>query len=256
MREAAVCKVTSSSTGMAKIIGVSSNALAAEANNVANALSLSPSDRVFVPVSMLHSYGFDLGFLAPLQAGATMIIGYPFSASLLERVASTAATVFLGVPLMYMSMMRRPSCQPDLQCMRLMLSCTAPLSEATIREFSQRYGIILCQHYGTSETGALTNHIPSEVLRRPASVGRSIPGVRLRLIDAHGRVVQSGAGFLLAQSSGMGIGYLSQGTSVKGAGFSPEGFHTGDKGWFDSEGFLYLLPQERCAAAKQQYVQS
>lgn len=256
VQEAAICKVTSSSTGLAKIIGVSANALVAESDNVAAALSLSHSDRVFVPVSMLHSYGFDLGFLASLRAGATIILGYPFAPSLLDRVASMAATVFLGTPLMYKSMLRQPSGRPALQHMRLMLSCTAPLSEATIREFNERYGVVLCQHYGTSETGALTNHTPSEVLRRPASVGRPIPGVSLRLVDEHGLEVQSGAGFLLAQSSGMGIGYLSRGMSVLRFGFSQEGFHTGDSAWFDDDGFVYLLPQERRSLTKQQYVQN
>ena len=101
--------------------------------------------------------------------------------------------VFLGVPALYSVLLETPlTAIPDLSHIDYLLSCTAPLGVDLIERFHARFGIAICQHYGSSEVGAAANHVPSEVLAHPASVGKAMPGVELQIVD--GEVVVSGTG--------------------------------------------------------------
>ena len=88
---------------------------------------------------------------------------------------------------------RRPSRRrPTSSAARYLLSCTAPLSPELIRSFATRFGAAVCQHYGSSETGAVANHVPEEVLERPESVGRAIGGVEVHVAEDTGELVVRG----------------------------------------------------------------
>ena len=250
-------KITSGSTGPVRIVRWPFDAIREEARNVANTLKLNRNDRLFVPVSMLHSYGFDLGFLASLNAGAALILPSRFSSKTLEEVSESGATVFLGIPKMYEMFSKHRSNEIDLRRMRWMLSCTGPLPLQIIERFFDRYGIVPTQHYGTSETGALTNHLPAEVLRRPESVGLPMRGVTLSLVGEDGETKGNGPGLVVARSGAVAAAYVSHEmmeTSDSGRGrpgFFPGGFETGDLGRFDDEGFLYLIRQRDSSVAKE-----
>jgi long-chain acyl-CoA synthetase len=240
-----VYKVTSGSTGRQKIVVLGSPEIEAEATQVARTLSLGRADRVLAGVSMLHSYGFDLGLLAPLAAGATLVVHDGFSPAALEDISALGITVFLGIPRMYeVFLSRYRDNSPSLGGVRYLLSCTAPLAISTIERFYNRFGLPICQHYGTSETGALANHVTSEILERPGSVGRPVDGVVLQIVDALGRETTKTAGFVFARSRAIARGYLSDVQARvdpgRRVGFMDEGFKTGDIGLIDEDGYLYL----------------
>jgi long-chain acyl-CoA synthetase len=222
-------------------------------------LALKPEDRVFVPVSMLHSYGFDLGLLAPLLVRCTIIVSSRFATTLLEETAEAKATVFLGIPKIYRMLVRLRRRPPDLSCLRWMLSCTAPLPTRDLLEFHDRYGIVLTQHYGTSETGALTNHIPAEVLRRPDSVGLPVHGVSIQILDDLGAGTGGGLGFVAAKSKAVAVSYVDSDTKKNEegmgyrVGFFAGGYRTRDVGFVDGDGYLYLKPKNR-APGKERFI--
>jgi len=129
---------------------------------------------------------------------------------------------------------------PDLSKIRYMLSCTAPLPVALIEAFRERFGVALCQHYGSSETGAVTVHDPSAVADRAGSVGRAMQGVTVRIIDGDGYDVPVGAsGEVLVESNAVSSGYIMGGPD----GVSPlnsGSYRTGDRGRLDADGYLFL----------------
>ena len=101
----------------------------------------------------------------------------------LRRLAYRVAA-FLGVPAQYRAFLTTHLDKlPDLSQVRWLLSCTAPLAPETVTELMHRFGAPICQHYGSSETGAVTTHLPSEVPVRPASVGRPMSGSRSSLVE-------------------------------------------------------------------------
>jgi acyl-coenzyme A synthetase/AMP-(fatty) acid ligase len=246
-----VYKLTSGSSGRPKVVALDTQRLVSEAGNIARTLCLSESDRVMAGVSLLHSYGFDLGVLAPLYAGSAIVIQATLPPRPLERIADLAATVFLGIPRLYEVCLGRRDA-PRLASMRYLLSCTGPLAPETIVRFHDLFGVPICQHYGTSETGGLTNHAPARVLDKPASVGKPLDGVSIELVDELGRP-QPEQGFVLARSRGIACGYVGSETPTAANdrfGFVDGGFLTRDVGSLDRDGYLYLRPRVNASTKK------
>jgi long-chain acyl-CoA synthetase len=239
-RDEVLLKFSSGSTAQPKGIALSADNLLAEAESVTTTLELGRGDRILAGVPLFHSYGFDLGVLPSLYSGATLLLEDAFVPRRTLRRLAYRVAAFLGVPAQYRAFLgTRLDKVPDLSGVRWLLSCTAPLAPETVTEFTDRFGAPICQHYGSSETGAVTTHVPSEVPARPASVGRPMSGVEVSLVE-DGRPVPPGAeGEVIVASSAVARDYVlgAPGPSPLGDG----SFRTGDIGRMDSDGFLTLV---------------
>ena len=224
-------KFSSGSTAQPKGIALTAANVLAEAENVTATLALGPGDRILSGVPLFHSYGFDLGVLPTLYMGTTLALEGSFVPRRTMRRLAYRVSAFLGVPAQYRAFLSVGRDKPlDLSSMRWLLSCTAPLAPETVTEFGGRFGLPICQHYGSSETGAVTNHVPAEVLARPASVGRPLSGVDVR-VDADGEVV--------VQSGAVARRYVL-GAPPAESPLRDGVFRTGDLGRIDSGGFLTI----------------
>jgi acyl-CoA synthetase (AMP-forming)/AMP-acid ligase II len=235
-------KFTSGSTGLPKAIGLSADNIRAESDNVRRTLAIEPGDRILAPVPLSHSYGFDLGFLQMLFHGAQLEVESQFIPKrILRKLAGGEADIFLGVPAMYRFLLEAAPADRhrSLSC-RYLLSCSAPLAPDLIAEFHTRFGAVICQHYGASEAGAVTNHVTAEVLSRPRSVGRAVSGVTLSIVDEQGKAVPSGTpGEIEIRSDAVSGGYLMGGADR--SPFRAGAFRMGDQGVLDNDGFLEVL---------------
>jgi acyl-CoA synthetase (AMP-forming)/AMP-acid ligase II len=240
---AALLKFSSGSTAEPKGIALSAGNVIAEVENVKRTLGLGHDDRILAGVPLFHSYGFDLGVLPTLYAGSTLVLDEAFvPRRTLAALEGAGLAAFLGVPAQYRALLAaRLDVPPDLSGVRWLLSCTAPLAPDVVTAFGGRFNAPICQHYGSSETGAVTTHVPAEVLRRPESVGRPMVGVRVTIAGPDvGAVPPGEEGEVVVESGAVAGGY------VLGAppGPSPlrEGsFWTGDVGRMDADGFLTVL---------------
>jgi long-chain acyl-CoA synthetase len=237
----ALLKFSSGSTAEPKGIGLTAKNLLAEAENVTTTLDLGRGDRILAGVPLFHSYGFDLGVLPTLYSGVTLLLEDSFVPRRTMRRLAYRVAAFLGVPAQYRAFLAtRIDKTPDLSNVRWLLSCTAPLAPEVVTEFLGRFGAPICQHYGSSETGAVTTHLPSEVASRPGSVGRPMSGVEVSVVE-NGQPVSPGSeGEVLVASGAVARRY------VLGAppGESPlrgGAFWTGDIGRMDSDGYLMLV---------------
>ena len=232
-RDEVLLKFSSGSTAEPKGIALSADNLLAEAENVTTTLELGPGDRILSGVPLFHSYGFDLGVLPTLYSGTTLLLEDAFVPRRTLRRLAYRVAAFLGVPAQYRAFLTTQLDKlPDLSEVRWLLSCTAPLAPETVTEFMDRFGAPICQHYGSSETGAVTTHLPSEVAARPASVGRPMSGVEVSLVE-DGRPVPPGSeGEVVVTSGAVARGYAlgaPDGPSPLGDGI----FRTGDIGRLD-----------------------
>jgi long-chain acyl-CoA synthetase len=231
MDDEPLLKFSSGSTANPKGIALTAANVLAEAENVTTTLGLGPGDRILSGVPLFHSYGFDLGVLPTLYSGTTLVLEGSFVPRRTMRSLADEVAAFLGVPAQYRAFLSaRVDELPDLSSVRWLLSCTAPLAPETVTDFNWRFGAPICQHYGSSETGAVTNHVPAEVPARPASVGRPLSGVEVEVDDEGEVVVKSGA---VARRYVLGA---PPGESPLSDGI----FRTGDLGRIDSDGFLTI----------------
>jgi acyl-CoA synthetase (AMP-forming)/AMP-acid ligase II len=239
----ALLKFSSGSTAEPKGIALSSANVIAEAENVTRTLGLEEGDRILAGVPLFHSYGFDLGVLPTLYAGSTLTLEEVFvPRRTLVALTERKIDVFLGVPAQYRAFLAtRLDAPPDLSGVEWLLSCTAPLAPEVVTAFSDRFGAPICQHYGSSETGAVTTHVRSEVQRRPQSVGRPMAGVRVTVADPDGSELPPGAeGEVVVASGAVARGYVL-GAPPGRSPFRSGSFWTGDAGLMDADGFLTVL---------------
>jgi long-chain acyl-CoA synthetase len=243
VESAALLKFSSGSTAEPKGIALSSANVIAEVENVTRTLGLGEGDRILAGVPLFHSYGFDLGVLPTLFAGSTLALEHAFvPRRTLAALADQEISVFLGVPAQYRAFLEaRVDGPPDLSGVRWLLSCTAPLAPEVVTAFIDRFGVPICQHYGSSETGAVTTHVPSEVQRKPQSVGRPMTGVRVTVADADGSALPPGAeGDVVVESGAVARGYVL-GAPPGRSPFGASSFSMGDIGVMDADGFLTVL---------------
>jgi long-chain acyl-CoA synthetase len=228
----ALLKFSSGSTAEPKGIALTVDNVIAEADTITKSLELGPGQTVVAAVPLFHSYGFDLGVLSMLSAGTTLRLEDAFvPRRTLAGLGDPGVTTFLGVPAQYRSFLdTRFAPVPDLSRVRWLLSCTAPLGPETITAFHERFRAVICQHYGSSETGAVTTHVPAEVLARPASVGRAMTGVQITLDE----------GEVVVTSNAVANRYVL-GAPPDPSPLGDGVFRTGDLGRLDSDGFLTLL---------------
>jgi acyl-CoA synthetase (AMP-forming)/AMP-acid ligase II len=237
----ALLKFSSGSTGEPKGIALTAENVLAEAENVRTTLDLGRGDRILAGVPLFHSYGFDLGVLPTLYSGATLLLEDSFVPRRTMRRLAYRVAAFLGVPAHYRAFLAtRIDKTPDFSAVRWLLSCTAPLAPEAVTEFLERFGAPICQHYGSSETGAVTTHLPSEVRGRPGSVGRPMSGVEVSVVEGGRAVTPGSVGEVVVESGAVARRY------VLGAPPSPSPlrdgvFRTGDIGRVDSDGFLTLV---------------
>lgn len=231
MDDEPLLKFSSGSTAKPKAIALTAANVLAEADNVAATLELGPGDRILSGVPLFHSYGLDLGLLPTLYWGTTLVLEDSFVPRRTMRRLADGVSAFLGVPAQYRAFLSAQiETPPDLSSVRWLLSCTAPLAPETVTEFGGRFGVPICQHYGSSETGAVTNHVPAEVAGRPASVGRPLSGVEIE-VDEDGEVVVESAAVARRYVLGAPPGESPLRDGV---------FRTGDLGRIDSGGFLTI----------------
>jgi long-chain acyl-CoA synthetase len=243
MDHPALIKFTSGSTAEPKAIALSAANLMSEARTIIDSLHYTPADRVLGIVPLCHSYGFDLGVLGVLASGATLVVQDSFvPRRVLTDISALGITIFLGVPSMYRFLVDTPlTSPPDFSSIRYLLSCTAPLSPDLITGFHRRYRTPISQHYGASETGAVSTHVPAEVLVRPESVGVAMTDVVVNIVDPDGRPLPVGTeGEITVTSRAVAGGYV-MGQPPGPSPFRKDAcYWTGDRGLIDGDGFIYV----------------
>jgi fatty-acyl-CoA synthase len=132
----------------------------------------------------------------------------------------------------------------DTRSLRWLVSTAAPLATDTARRVEARFGPVLYNFYGATETGLVTLACPGEHTARPGTIGRVLSGNEIRLLDGAGRVVPPGAvGELYVRNSMLVAGYHKNPEATRSAmkdGF----FSVGDMARVDADGYYYLADRK------------
>ena len=146
---------TSGSTGTPKAVQLRGSSFCRHAGELTRALRVKPGEVFFIPVPFAHVYGVVAlhTALSHHATVATLVKYRPEQA--MSLVASVQANVYLGVSTMYLRELREnQDGEWDLSCLRagLVAGATSPL--AVFEEYEKRYGAILVNSYGMTETAA------------------------------------------------------------------------------------------------------
>ncbi len=197
---------------------------------------------------IFHVHGLFVALHGALINGSRMIWLNKFDP---QRVIARMpeATVFMGVPTLYVRMLAEPSLTREaVRNVRLFISGSAPLLLETFNEWRARTGQTILERYGMSETAMLTSnpYRPEDGERRGGTVGFPLPGVGLRVRGDDGRDLPVGEiGGIEVRGPNVFKGYWRMPEKTKEE-FTPDSwFKTGDVGRIDERGYVTIVGRSK-----------
>lgn len=247
--EVFVYQFSSGSTGRPKRVPRTHGQIAAEAA-LYDELDVSAEDRVFSAIPLFHTWGMGACLIAPTAWGTTVVILEDPNPFLLKRhralelIERERATVFPGVPFHYQLMAEAPG-GADLSSLRLCFSAGTALARETFDAFGEKFGVLVRQLYGSTETGFLAANLDADPVATFASVGRPMGDVDFEIVDDEGAPVPTGEiGEVTVASPAMTNGY-SDLPDVNAVAFADGRFQTGDLGSLDADGRLTITGRKK-----------
>jgi malonyl-CoA/methylmalonyl-CoA synthetase len=236
---------TSGTTGRSKGAMLSHANLASNAQVLDHYWRWRRGDVLLHALPIFHVHGLFVASHGALLSGSKMIWLPRFDPKEVVRHLPRA-TVFMGVPTMYVRLLDEPAFTAEAaRGMRLFVSGSAPLLTDTFRQFEARTGQRILERYGMSETVMLTSN-PYDGNRVGGTVGLPLPGVSVRIVDDAGRALAAPEiGGVEVRGPNVFSGYWRMPEKTKEE-FTADGwFRTGDVGRWDANGYLTIVGRSK-----------
>lgn len=243
---------TSGTTGRSKGAMLTHRNLLSNAEVLKDYWGWIEGDVLIHALPIFHVHGLFVAIHGALINGSKMIWMNKFDP---KRVVARLpdATVFMGVPTLYVRMLAEPGLTMDAcRNMRLFVAGSAPLLIETFHEWQVRTGHTILERYGMSETAMLTSnpYKPVQGERRGGTVGFALPGVqlRVRVTDENGDTRDAGTdeiGNIEVDGPNVFAGYWRMPEKTKEE-FTADGFFkTGDVGKIDGLGYITIVGRSK-----------
>ena len=269
---------TSGTTSNAKGVMLCNRNLAQNVNAATAYVKLTPDDRLMSILPLHHTYESSIGFLLPFGIGASISVCQGLK-HIVSDLQETKPTALLTVPLLVESLYRKINANikkskkdglvnsmihvtnalkvvgVDIKRkvfneiyenlggrLRIIVSAAAPI-DAKIGKWVEDIGILFLQGYGLTETAPIAALTP-DFEPKVGSAGKAVVGAKLRIDHPN----ENGEGEVLICSKTLMLGYYEDEEATKEAIFEENGerwFHSGDIGYMDNDGFLYITGRSK-----------
>ena len=266
---------TSGTTSQAKGVMLNNRNLAENINAVTAYVKLYPSDRLFSVLPLHHCYESTIGFLYPISQGASIAIceGLRYIVPNLQEASPTA---ILTVPLLVENLYKKinekiveskkdkivksminvtnalKTTGIDIKRkvfkdiyenlggkLRIIVSAAAPI-DRKVGDWLDGVGITFLQGYGLTETAPIAALTP-EYKPCIGSVGKPIVQADIKINNPN----ENGEGEILIKSPTLMIGYYENEEETKKAIDSDGYFHSGDVGYMDKDGYIFITGRSK-----------
>jgi len=135
----------------------------------------------------------------------------------------------------------------DTSCVRMLIYGSAPMPHHAVQQLSASFPrATLMNGYGLSEGGtSVVTMPPGEALKRPGSVGRPVDPDVVRVVDDDGALVAAGTIGEVAIKVEAGQRFYHNDPAATAATWRGDWVQSGDLGYFDDDGFLYLVDRKK-----------
>jgi acyl-CoA synthetase (AMP-forming)/AMP-acid ligase II/acyl carrier protein len=233
---------TSGTTSRPKIVPLTQANLSASAQNIQATLNLQPSDRCLNVMPLFHIHGLIAAVLASLTSGASVVCTPGFQATqFLEWLAAFRPTWYSAVPTMHQAILTAVGRHlVGDNHLRLIRSSSSALPPQVMTALEQAFQAPVIEAYGMTEA---THQIASNPLppltRKPRSVGLAA-GPKVAIMDAAGNLLAAEQlGEIVIQGGNVTQGYEAN-PQANATAFDQGWFRTGDQGFLDQDGYLFL----------------
>ncbi|KAB1199925.1 4-coumarate--CoA ligase-like 10 [Morella rubra] len=238
---------TSGTTSRPKGVPLTQLNLASSVRNIKSVYKLSELDSTVIVLPLFHVHGLIAGLLSSLISGAavTLPAAARFSASTFwSDMRAYGSTWYTAVPTIHQIILDRHLSKPESAYpkLRFIRSCSASLAPSVLARLEETFGAPVLEAYAMTEAAhqMCSNPLPEDGPHKAGSVGKPI-GQEMAILDDNGvQQPEHVSGEVCIRGPNMTKGYKNNPEANK-AGFSFGWFHTGDIGFFDSDGYLQLV---------------
>lgn len=242
---------TGGTTGKSKGVMLSHRNLIANAQHWMLAAPQGPEDAFLIIAPLFHAAGSN-GVLASIWTlGSQITLGSFAPDVALELIERHKVTMTLGVPTMLAAMAETQHAHPR-QCssLRLIAHGGSPIATEVVRRTSTAFpSAQMMEVYGSTETAPLCTVLPNEETLldapRARSCGRPITGCEVTIRDPQGKALPTGEiGEVVVRGPHVMQGYWHKDEQTQ-AVLTKQGYWTGDLGYLDAEGFVFLVDRSK-----------
>jgi len=240
---------TSGSTGQPRGVMVSHANIIANTDSIVSYLSLTERDRIMAVLPFHYCYGASL-LHTHLRVSGEIVADnrFMYPEIVLQRMIETRCTGFAGVPSHFQILLRNSSLRkkqfPDLRYVQQAGGHLAPTFIRELKEALPNTEIFIM--YGQTEATARLSYLPPDCLEaKLGSIGKGMPGVKLRVLNEEGREVKPGeGGEIVAEGANVTLGYWKAPQGSEGI-FRDGALYTGDLAKVDEDGFIYIVDRAK-----------
>jgi long-chain acyl-CoA synthetase len=239
---------TSGSTGRPKGVMLSHSNLVANVTSICQSLLLTDKDIQMVVLPFFYVMGKSL-LNTHFSVGGSVVINNKFAypATVIQQMIDEKVTGFSGVPSTYAYLLHQSplaGAREKLTSLRYCSQAGGHMASATKQQLLE----VLPEHtklyimYGATEASSRLSYVePSILTDKIESIGQPIPGVNLNILDKTGNQLTDGEiGEIVASGENIMQGYWQDPTATAEV-LSRHGYHTGDLGYRDGDGYFYVV---------------
>lgn len=247
--DTAIIIYTSGTTGHPKGAMLTHKNILSNVKAILEVIKIKNKDRVLDILPMFHSFTLTICILVPLYTGISIIIlesVKPFS-NVLKAIFKHRATIIVCVPSLYqiLSQAKIPGFLLMFNPIRLCVSGGGPLPSVVLENFEKKFKIPLLEGYGLSEASPVVSIMPEHKPRRQGSIGVSIPGVDVRIVNDNCEELPAGEiGELIVRGPNVMKGYLNQ-IEETDKTIKNNWLFTGDLAKKDNDNYLYIVDRKK-----------
>ena len=242
---------TGGTTGVSKGVMLSHRNLIANTFHWLATVPQAPDDRTLIIAPLFHAAGSN-SVLANIWVGARQVTLAAFDPDgALDLIARHGITHTIGVPTMLSAMAEAQHAAPrQVESLRVLAHGGSPIATGVLRRTAAAFpGTSLVEVYGATELSPLATALVGEEQiideSRARSCGRSVIGCEVSIRNPEGREVARGeVGEVVVRGPNVMQGYWNK-PEQTGKVLKSEGYWTGDLGYLDDDGFLYLVDRSK-----------
>ena len=247
--DTAVILYTSGTTGKPKGAELTHANLYRNSKGVSEKLGeMGTEDVLLGALPLFHSFGQTCTMNSAVSVGATVTMLPRFDPDkALQIIERDRVTIFQGVPTMYNAMLHSESCDSaDCSSLRTCMSGGAAMPAELMRAFEEKFGCVILEGYGLSETSPVASFNHPDRERKPGSIGTPIEGVEMQVWDDDGNEVPQGeVGEIVIRGHNIMKGYWNRDDANKEAITDDGWFRTGDMAKMDEDGYFFIVDRKK-----------
>lgn len=237
---------TSGTTSMSKGVTIRNYNIMHAVESYHKVLGITEEDKAIIPVPIYLVTGLVAVFGLMIHIGETVCLNRFFDAKrVLEDINKYGITFFHASPTVFTLILKERKHYPELPMLRMFAcgSCNMPPEKIKmLHEWLPKSEFRTI--YGLTETTSPGTVFPTDASSSPyiGSSGIPIPGSAYKIVDEEGNEVKDGEqGEILVKGSNITENYYKS----KRVALEDEWLHTGDIGWFNTEGYLYIADRKK-----------